>query len=157
LQTQFSILPSSNSDVVGDIYQDITKEVKTQAKLEIIADLPSLPLVDSDSLQVSRSECIYEPPLCSQLLSLKDIDLAIVPFVAKSNPYSEKETQVFSYLLHRQNEKKHIKPNNCTKDDWKKFATRWKYHCQVENCLGNSNFLTRDQFQLKQKKKERHI
>jgi len=69
VQTQLSILPSSSFDVVGDIHQDITKEVKMQAELEIIVDLPtSLPLVDSDSLQVPRSKSIYEPFLVNNHL-----------------------------------------------------------------------------------------
>jgi len=142
LQTQLSILPSSISDVVGDIYQEITEEVNTQAEVEIMADSPiSLLLIDTNSLLVPRSKTTYEPPLCNQLPSLQDIHLAIVQSVAKGISYSEKETQLFSYLLHHQNEKKHIKPNNHTTVDWKKFALRWKYYCQVESCLGNSNFL----------------
>jgi len=56
--------------------------------------------------------------------------------------------------LHCQNEKKNIKTKNRTTIDWKKFAIRWKYYCQVESCLGNYNFLIRDQLQLKQKKKD---
>jgi len=100
-----------------------------------------LPLVDLDSLQVPRLEPIYEPPLCCQLPSLKDIDLVVVPYATKSIPYSKKETQLFLYLLHHQNEKKHIKPNNCTTVDWKKFAIRWKYYCHIESCLRNSNSL----------------
>jgi len=54
--------------------------------------------------------------------------------------------------LHYQNEKKIIKPSNNSMIDWGKFAIRWKYYSQKENCHGNSNFLIQDQFQLKQNK-----
>jgi len=86
-------------DIVGDIYQDINEEVETQAEVEIMANSPtSLPLIDTNSLQVPRSKSTYEPPLCNQFLSLKDIDLAIVQSTTKGTPYSRKETQLFSYL-----------------------------------------------------------
>jgi len=59
----------------------------------------------SNSLQVPISKSIYKPPLCSQLPSLKDIGLVIVPSAIKGTPHSKRNTPLFSYLLHHQNEK----------------------------------------------------
>jgi len=57
-------------------------------------------------------------------------------------------------VLHHQNKKKYIKPNNRTMVDWEKFAIQLKHYCQVESCLGNSNFLIRDQLQFKENEDE---
>jgi len=89
LQSQLSILPSSTSNVVGDIYQEITEGVNTQAEVEIMANSStSLPFIDTNSLQVSRSESTYEPQLCNQLPSLQEIHSAIVQSTTKGTPYS---------------------------------------------------------------------
>jgi hypothetical protein len=120
-------------------------------------DPPWLPLdlVISGPLQepLPRSQFFYEPPHCSQVLDYKDLQVVDVPCATKGLLYSEREAQLLEFILNHPNEKKDTNKRNTI--DWRKFADRWKYYCQLEKCLGNFNFHIRDQYQLKQKQERK--